>query len=72
MKKPWKFNEKSTIVCANPECNAKLKMNIVHRKKIRFGAERLLCYKCYKAKEAKRGHRIKAVPFKHFKRNRVV
>ncbi len=53
MKKPYKFDEvDNDITC--PKCDKPLKKNVLARVTERL----LVCYNCYKIREAKRGHYI--------------
>ena len=55
MKKPYKFDEVDhDITCANPRCNRPLKKNVLARVKEKI----LVCFQCFRLKEAKRQHFI--------------
>ena len=52
MKKPYKFNELSNVLCGNG-CGKKLKMNFITRK-----GTNTVCYNCFRVAEKLRGNPI--------------
>ena len=47
MKKPFRFDELSNIVCCESNCNKKIKMNLIVKKPVRAVIKSLRCYKCF-------------------------
>ena len=53
MKKPYKHDELSDIVCEEPGCRARIKKNVVVRKKQSGKTNRFLCYEHFMLKHRK-------------------